>query len=404
MGKIVVKVQEEKHLGEDKIYHLMIGVKEVYLYFKNDRNAKQYEGYYISEREFKSAMRGKTIRLQKENFIDIINPEEKISAWVERLQKQRKEFGNIRGERRGVNATVILSGVFLIGIVLLGIGFWRVQYKKNLAQRVVSTEGEVTSYTTARLQGKRYAQGYYDVHVKYQVDGVWYEGYNGTTATNQGVGAKVTVTYDPKNPAKIYVAEDMEWDPFKFFMIGGVIVLVSGALLGNEIHMKLMWKKKTVKNSKNMTLDKYFDGTIESGSYTESWIQEFDRNGEDIGMKLNDTLPNYHTRRKMDFNTLEKEIEQLNRIDLRANYNYTSYDRYCRLYNSIYENLLEMEKDGLISIESRSKGLGYLRELLTNDGPEYSYTVVFWEKNRSLRKYKIGVCVRGLPICKPVED
>ncbi len=104
----------------------------------------------------------------------------------------------------------------------------------------------------------------------------------------------------------------------------------------------------------------------------------------------------------MDFNTLEKEIEQLNRIDIRANY--TSRDRYCRLYNSIYENLLEMEKDGLISIESRSKGLGYLRELLTNDGPEYSYIVVFWEKNRSLRKYKIGVCIRGLPICKPVED
>ena len=302
MGKIVVKVQEEKHLGEDKIYHLMIGVKEVYLYFKNDRNAKQYEGYYISEREFKSAMRGKTIRLQKENFIDIINPEEKISAWVERLQKQRKEFGNIRGERRGVNATVILSVVFLIGIVLLGIGFWRVQYKKNLAQRVVSTEGEVTSYTTARLQGKRYAQGYYDVHVKYQVDGVWYEGYNGTTATNQGVGAKVTVTYDPKNPAKIYVAEDMEWDPFKFFMIGGVIVLVSGALLGNEIHMKLMWKKKTVKNSKNMTLDKYFDGTIESGSYTESRIQEFDRNGEDIGKKLNDTH-----QMAIRFNTIARE-------------------------------------------------------------------------------------------------
>ena len=302
MGKIVVKVQEEKHLGEDKIYHLMIGVKEVYLYFKNDRNAKQYEGYYISEREFKSAMRGKTIRLQKENFIDIINPEEKISAWVERLQKQRKEFGNIRGERRGVNATVILSGVFLIGIVLLGIGFWRVQYKKNLAQRVVSTEGEVTSYTTARLQGKRYAQGYYDVLVNYQVDGVWYIGYNGTTATNQGVGAKVTVTYDPKNPAKIYVAEDMEWDPFKFFMIGGVIVLVSGALLGNEIHMKLMWKKKTVKNSKNMTLDKYFDGTIESGSYTESRIQEFDRNGEDIGKKLNDTH-----QMAIRFNTIARE-------------------------------------------------------------------------------------------------
>lgn len=104
----------------------------------------------------------------------------------------------------------------------------------------------------------------------------------------------------------------------------------------------------------------------------------------------------------MNFNTLEKEIEQLNRIDIRANY--ISRDRYCRLYNSIYENLLEMEKDDLISVESGSKGLGYLRELLTNDGPEFSYTVIFWEKNRRLRKYKIGVCIRGLPICKPVED
>lgn len=65
----------------------------------------------------------------------------------------------------------------------------------------------------------------------------------------------------------------------------------------------------------------------------------------------------------MNFNTLEKEIEQLNRIDIRANY--TSRDRYCRLYNSIYENLLEMEKDDLISVESGSKGLGYLRELVT---------------------------------------
>ena len=83
----------------------------------------------------------------------------------------------------------------------------------------------------------------------------------------------------------------------------------------------------------------------------------------------------------MDFNTLEKEIEQLNRINTRANY--TSRDRYYSLYNSIYENLLEMEKADRISIETGSKGLGYLRELLVNDGPEFSYTVVFWEKNNA---------------------
>ena len=103
----------------------------------------------------------------------------------------------------------------------------------------------------------------------------------------------------------------------------------------------------------------------------------------------------------MDFNTLEKEIEQLNRINTKANY--TSRDRYYSLYNSIYEALLEMDKNGLISIEEGSKGLNYLRELLENDGPEFSYTVVFWEKNNPAKKYKIGVCIRGLPICKPVE-
>ncbi len=104
----------------------------------------------------------------------------------------------------------------------------------------------------------------------------------------------------------------------------------------------------------------------------------------------------------MDFAALEKEIEQLNRINTRANY--TSRDRYYSLYHSIYENLLEMEKDGRISIEAGSKGLGYLRELLMNDGPEFSYTVVFWEKNNAARKFRIGVCIRGLPICKPVEE
>ncbi len=102
-----------------------------------------------------------------------------------------------------------------------------------------------------------------------------------------------------------------------------------------------------------------------------------------------------------DFDIIEKEIEQLNRINTRANY--TSRDRYYSLYNSIYESLLEMEKTGGIVIEPGSKGLSYLRELQINDGPEFSYTVVFWEKDNAARKYKIGVCIRGLPICKPVE-
>lgn len=104
----------------------------------------------------------------------------------------------------------------------------------------------------------------------------------------------------------------------------------------------------------------------------------------------------------MDFETLEKDIEQLNRINTKANY--TSRDRYYSLYNSIYERLLKMESEGGIVREPGKKGLSYLQELLMNDGPEFCYTIVFWEKNNTKRKYKIGVCIRGLPICKPVSE
>ncbi|MBR6238393.1 MAG: hypothetical protein IKQ83_05045 [Lachnospiraceae bacterium] len=101
----------------------------------------------------------------------------------------------------------------------------------------------------------------------------------------------------------------------------------------------------------------------------------------------------------MDFKTLEEEIEKLNKIH--PNANYTARDRYLKQYEYIYENLLEMEKEGSIILDPDVKSLGYLRELLINDGPEFSYTLVFRGKNH-LKKYKIGVCVRGLPICKPL--
>ncbi len=104
----------------------------------------------------------------------------------------------------------------------------------------------------------------------------------------------------------------------------------------------------------------------------------------------------------MDFEALEEDITQLNRI--KPNANYASRDRYKDLYKSIYERQLEMENSGRIELETGKKGLAYLQELLLNDGPEFCYTIVFWEKGHAGKKYKIGVCIRGLPICKPVEE
>lgn len=104
----------------------------------------------------------------------------------------------------------------------------------------------------------------------------------------------------------------------------------------------------------------------------------------------------------MDFKTLEEKIEELNNIN--PNANNVSWERYKSLYNLIYESLLEMESKGVIAISPKDKSLSYLKELLINDGPEFSYTFVFWKRFRFWKKYKIGVCVRGLPICKPLTD
>ena len=103
----------------------------------------------------------------------------------------------------------------------------------------------------------------------------------------------------------------------------------------------------------------------------------------------------------MTFEALEEQIQQLNRININANY--TARERYGKLYGSIYESLLVLESEGEIVVEPGTKGLSYLRELLINDGPEYSYSIEFWKKGDGTRRYRIGVCIRGLPICKPME-
>ncbi|MBR4670092.1 MAG: hypothetical protein IKO84_05790 [Butyrivibrio sp.] len=61
----------------------------------------------------------------------------------------------------------------------------------------------------------------------------------------------------------------------------------------------------------------------------------------------------------MNFETVEKNIEQLNKINVNANY--ASRDRYNALYNSIYEDLLELESAGEIVLEPGKKGLANLQ-------------------------------------------
>ncbi len=110
-----------------------------------------------------------------------------------------------------------------------------------------------------------------------------------------------------------------------------------------------------------------------------------------------------YKRNDMDFETLEQKIEELNKIH--PNANHKSKYRYKELYRTIYEALLAMEKSGEIVVkeDKNKRSLSYLEELLINDGPEFSYTFIFHGKEKP-QKYKVGVCIRGFPICKPVQE
>lgn len=228
--KSLVSIQNDYQLEKDKVVQATVGIKTVYLYLLRDKNVEEYSVYNVSENTYKNILRGQKIKKDEEEYLGNMNINQDIALWIEKRQKEDKIFGKIKdNSKKKVNS--ILGILFLIGLVLLGVGAWRVYCKNSLETKAVETEGEIVKYTTARLVGKRSANGYYNVYVRYTVDGKSYEGYNGKTATKQNVGDHMVVKYDPKHPSYIFIGDEMAQYTFIFFLIGGVIAVVSGVML-----------------------------------------------------------------------------------------------------------------------------------------------------------------------------
>lgn len=102
----------------------------------------------------------------------------------------------------------------------------------------------------------------------------------------------------------------------------------------------------------------------------------------------------------ISFSQIEEKIDELNKMKLKPAH--TQLGKYNSLFWQIFDALVEMENEGEIVIEPNKKCISYLRDILENDGPEYSYTIIFWHSEDTNKRYKIGVCVRGLPIVKKI--
>ena len=106
----------------------------------------------------------------------------------------------------------------------------------------------------------------------------------------------------------------------------------------------------------------------------------------------------------MTFTEFEKKVKELVKIRKKANGNVQSeaFQKYIRLFWELYDGVLELEKSGKIIKEPGKKSIGYLKEILNNDGPEYCYTIEFWPRGEDEKRYRIGVCVRGWPVLEKV--
>ena len=107
----------------------------------------------------------------------------------------------------------------------------------------------------------------------------------------------------------------------------------------------------------------------------------------------------------MTFNEFEEKVEELLVLREKAAGNAQSeeFQKYNGLFWELYNAVLELEKSEKIKKEPGKKNIGYLKEILANDGPEYSYTIEFWPRGEEEKRYRIGVCVRGWPILEKVS-
>lgn len=206
----------------------------IYLYFKLISRENVYRVYNISSKTYKNVLAGADISEDREDYVGNMPVGKDEKQWICEMQNTNKVFGSI-GKKAGRKGTLILAGITLIGFVLVGIGLWRIEYKKQLLSREAVVEGEISHYSTSRIRGKRYAKGYYDVFVSYSVDGKNYEGYNGKTAIKPKEGDTMVVHYDSDNPGTIIIKDEMDENTFHFIYMGAIIAIVGGVLLISDV-------------------------------------------------------------------------------------------------------------------------------------------------------------------------
>lgn len=128
---------------------------------------------------------------------------------------------------------VQLVPVVLIVVCLVLLLGWRVRIYKNCTEEATA---QVVSYREKRVYNDEFSHLEYIPTVKYQVNGVWYQGEPafGAPAHQRSVGNSITVRYNPKSPEEYCIPDDSE-----LLLCAGAIAVVAIYVLIDLVRDKL---------------------------------------------------------------------------------------------------------------------------------------------------------------------
>lgn len=99
------------------------------------------------------------------------------------------------------------------------------------------------------------------------------------------------------------------------------------------------------------------------------------------------------------FEILDFMVNEYNSID-----GSTSFDRKYDYFMECLDYVIQLDQEDIIVKHRNGEyNISYLKDILYNDGSEYSLTIGFFNPYKKKSSYEIGVCVRGTPLLKRMD-
>lgn len=154
---------------------------------------------------------------------------------------------------------------------------------------------------------------------------------------------------------------------------------------------------------------KTIEGGISAGA-PAFWA--YDEETKQVSVLVGSDDESWDFRISVDYDYFLQEINRFiyDKLDVMINlYNSmdknVSFGKRLDCFFECFSYVVQLENHGaLVKSANGQYDISYLKDILDNDGPEYSLTIGFANPYEGTSSYEIGVCVRGTPIIRKVDN